>query len=401
MRIRGWLLWLLVVHASLAAAAATWTAFRSVTTTECMAGAAAPRPKPKPRKPGGGGRGGGGARPAAGPAATGGTAPLANIRPRFQYDKNNGYCGECSLQSLLLSHGGWVPQAYVRSITGGGIGNTPKGELLLGVNYDKAIGTLKVNADKFRGKGYGAFMAWAKGHLQRGNGVVFVTKLSGGADMDYDHIMPMVGATGDAVQVFSLYSDKVITRQAANYNCNAGGNKALNNGGCVPDNTSYGYAVQGFKWSGIGPRVQIVDLPNREPGEGPNPGDDPWNANVLITDLKPGNAYSLYRFDNIRDTPDRPTPDALRGRQPALTFTATAADYKTPIAFRSGKPVFFVCVPAAGGAAAAGATQKRSALGAIVAPQPAPTTPPAPVAPVVTGRKPRRKGPPVSVNDLY
>lgn len=47
-----------------------------------------------------------------------------------------------SLQTLMLRHGAWIPQEVARSAGGG--------ELLLGINYDRAMKILKIDVSAER-----------------------------------------------------------------------------------------------------------------------------------------------------------------------------------------------------------------------------------------------------------
>lgn len=72
--------------------------------------------------------------------------PPPSHRRNNACSENNGYCGESVLQMLMLRYGVWIPQEVARAQGGG--------ELLLGVNYDKAMRGLKISYNEWGGRGY-------------------------------------------------------------------------------------------------------------------------------------------------------------------------------------------------------------------------------------------------------
>src|SRR5580692_10667511 len=68
-----------------------------------------------------------------------------NIPPRYQWDANNGYCGEVSLISAGLYYGQYVSQYDIRALA---IKNVPQndGQLLIGLNDQYAASQLHLNS---------------------------------------------------------------------------------------------------------------------------------------------------------------------------------------------------------------------------------------------------------------
>lgn len=254
---------------------------------------------------------------------------------RIQYDQRNGYCGEVTLQMLMLEHGVWIPQEAARAAGGG--------ELLPGLNYDRAMNALGIRYEAFRGRGYAEFMAWAKGQLGRGRGVVTVAYFRGGRDSEYDHIMPIVAykscpGAEDVVYVHSNYSVRPQARRVADYSCTRYDKKdGILNAGCVPKDTRWGYAIVGPRYAGLGHRVHLVVEGDREPGLGRSVE---LRARVLVTGLQPGMGYALHRLAAPpRDATDRLVPVWSR------PFVATATEQvHNLIRFKSSEPAYFVCV---------------------------------------------------------
>jgi hypothetical protein len=283
------------------------------------------------------------------------TAYSLGAPARLQYDQAGGFCGEVSLQQLMLRHGAWIPQEVARRQGGG--------ELLLGVNYDAAMGRLRISFENFEGRGYRAFYAWAKAKVTRGVGVVLVAYVRGLNDPDYDHIMPVVGletstgpdggyADGDTILVNTGYGTSYVRRAVGGpspYGC-APDNKTstIQQGGCVPLDTAYGAAILGPTYAGIGPKTALaVPAPRAEPGYG-RPGVL-FNGTLRTTGLTAGKAYRLYRVTDLGRVPAGPTAGAAAGlaaRDLLWEFLASGEARSDAVSFLSSKIAYFVVVAA-------------------------------------------------------
>lgn len=261
---------------------------------------------------------------------------------RMQYDEENGYCGEMSLQTNMLKHGAWIGQEAARGAGGGELN---------GLNYERAMKFLKIKYDVFRGRGYRAFFEWAKLRMNEGKGVVAVTYFRGARSPYYDHIVPVVGYKGaptgysddDVFLVNSLYDPVTQERRAGDFWCNRRNKKdSLRSGGCVPDNVFVGYAIPGPVYAGAGPRVELLVEGNREPGLRRSARMD---ARVRVSGLTPGRPYKLHSIiDDPRAVPA--TARAARRLRGGRTFTPEGTTHEIPVTFQSIKTAYFICVAA-------------------------------------------------------
>lgn len=267
---------------------------------------------------------------------------LLGVPGRHQYDDERGFCGELSLQQLMLRYGAWIPQEVARSAGGG--------ELLLGVNYTKAMNKLRIKYEEFKGKNYKSFVEWTKEKLRQNLGVVTVAYFKGGKDSDYDHIMPIVGiqASGngyndnDVLYINSGYSDNAVQRRVGDYSCtNKNKKDSIKQAGCVPTNTSWGYAVIGPTYAGIGPAVELRVNASKEPGMGRTAT---MRGRVTVRGLQPGRAYKVHQINSLNAVPSQPQ-GAVQASS-TTPFTATSATYSMDVSFQSAQPAYFVCVAA-------------------------------------------------------
>lgn len=266
-------------------------------------------------------------------AVAGCNAKVLDVPGRYQYDDNNGYCGEVTVQQLMLPYGAWIPQEVARSAGGG--------ELLLGVNYDAALDSLRIRYDEFTGRGYDAFVRWAKSRLARGQGVVTVAYIRGGPDSDYDHIMPIVGFKGDSVYVNTGYSEKPVRRNIGSYSCTRHNKKdPIEKAGCVPEDTRWGYALKGPVYaSKQSPTVELTVRPSREPGLGRSAT---MHGRIKVRGLTPSKTYTLHRVTSLRSIPR--DVHALDGdaRWVLDKFKAADTSWTRAVTFQSRKPAYFI-----------------------------------------------------------
>ena len=215
------------------------------------------------------------------PASAAAAAYSIGIPARLQYDVGGGYCGEVSLQQLMLPFGAWIPQEVARAAGGG--------ELLLGVNYDAAMSRLRIKYDNFISSGYSTFLAWAKAKVVKGTGVVGVTFVKGLSDPDYDHIIPFVGVetatpTGgysafDAFFINSGYGTTSVKRWAANFSSTASVKLyPITTGGGVPVKTTVRRARRREERGEItsAPSRGGVEAPPQKEEEPSGPGAAGW-----------------------------------------------------------------------------------------------------------------------------
>lgn len=235
------------------------------------------------------------------------SSKLLAIPPRLQWDDNNGYCGETSIQTLALYYGAWISQKTIRDIGGG--------EILLGDNMEPVLTTLGFDYESWdnnkESPQFENFMAWLKGHLLKGNPGIFAVYLSdaGEDDSAYDHIEPVIGVVGQGNSSFNLndrlffynnFDYKYMNRSFAHLsstrkNCSSD----LAHGGCVPKDTDYGVVLKGIidQDHATYPLQLFVDTwdePNLSKKENPKK----MYGSVFISKLTVGNWYYLLRYDS-------------------------------------------------------------------------------------------------------
>lgn len=119
------------------------------------------------------------------------------IPPRFQWDGNNGYCGEVSLISAGLYYGQYLSQYDMRKIVSG---INQRQQLLLGYNDGYAAAQLRLKYERIQSTDSAAFLTWIKHHVAAGHPVsmgvfnnVNILGEGGTGDPEYDHIVPVIG----------------------------------------------------------------------------------------------------------------------------------------------------------------------------------------------------------------
>lgn len=138
-----------------------------------------------------------------------------NIPPRFQWNSNNGYCGEVSMISAGLYYGQYISQFDVRKIVSG---KNQQQQLLLGYNDGYAAASLRLKYEKTQLTDSEAFMVWAKHHVVAGHPVIIgvmnnVNTLGEGGtgDPEFDHIVPVMGfASKNPLNAGFDPSDKIL-----------------------------------------------------------------------------------------------------------------------------------------------------------------------------------------------
>lgn len=271
---------------------------------------------------------------------------LLDVPGRFQYDDRNGFCGEVSIQMLMLEYGIWIPQETARSAGS----SDPYSDLLPGENYNKALRRLKIRHDEFKGKGYKSFIRWAKKHLMKGSGVVEVAYIKGGQFSEYDHVMPIVGirtstksySDKDVLYVHTNYARRPVQRRVGDYWCTRAHKKdSYTKGGCIPLNTKWGHALKGPKYLGIGPKVELSVSSSAEPGLGRS---KTFKGKATIRGLDAGREYVLYQITRLDKVPDNPGA-RIGGAAKKVKFKATKAEHTVQVTFPSRTPAYFICVP--------------------------------------------------------
>jgi hypothetical protein len=182
------------------------------------------------------------------PATTYYIYPAQPVVPFYQWENNNGYCGEVSLMQAGMAHGQWMSQFNARLICGTGLSqsgpdgwcsahkNVPhynaqvliedpntgvSGPLtyadaaaciansrLVGTTYPYTTGYGKPNVGL---SGYQDYMSWVKKELIAGHQVTVATLWKFGTDPQYDHEVTVVKiGTNHSPSDPSYYPDDVL-----------------------------------------------------------------------------------------------------------------------------------------------------------------------------------------------
>ncbi len=134
-----------------------------------------------------------------------------NIPPRFQWNQNNGYCGEVSLISAGMYYGQYLSQFDARSC-GTLLSHKPNAsqlkavqdtQLLLGGNANRAAHNMRLRYEQHQSINSQEFLTWVKTMVKKGYPVIIgvlnnCNALGEGSspiygDSCYDHIVPVVG----------------------------------------------------------------------------------------------------------------------------------------------------------------------------------------------------------------
>lgn len=146
--------------------------------------------------------------------------PRQPLQPFYQWENNDGYCGEVSMMQAGLNNGQWMSQFNARLICGAGLSQSgPNGacaahrqevddnaQLLIedpgtGVtgpntyanaalclsNSRLAGTTYNYSAQAAGMAGYEEYMSWVKQEVIRGHQVTMAVLINGGDDPQYDH----------------------------------------------------------------------------------------------------------------------------------------------------------------------------------------------------------------------
>jgi len=178
------------------------------------------------------------------PATTAFITPRAPVTPFYQWENNDGYCGEVTLIQAGLANGQWMSQLNARLICGTGLsqsgpagacaahGNTPNynAQLLIETPGTGVTGpntyadaaecmansrltgvTFPYTTQATGMAGYEQYMSWVKSQVIAGNQVTLAVLINGGSDPQYDHEVAVLKiGTNHAVNDPTYYPDDVI-----------------------------------------------------------------------------------------------------------------------------------------------------------------------------------------------
>lgn len=290
----------------------------------------------------------------------------------------SGYCGSASLQTVALYYGNWLTQDAIRGTSGGHNGNHA---LLLGVNgatsVMSACAALKLNCSSswdFNEEPQpqsSRFLSWASAAIDAGKPVIVGVYWAEESDADYDHIVPMVGYTDNAVYFNDLHSNSTTRAELPGFvssrkHCKRGSaaatlTRAQQLGGesgtaeswkfCLPREVDYGVIVEGNRdaqRAGLLP-LRLDMAANSEPDYSKE--DREHQAPVLLTatlqatGLTAGGHYILLRYETPSAIPAEKLL-ARGGYSEHTAFTPSGSSQSWPVSFMSNSTTLFRCVRA-------------------------------------------------------
>lgn len=278
------------------------------------------------------------------PELVGTDAQKNNIPPRYQWDGNQGYCGEVGLISAGLYYGQYASQYTVRSLASTLPQSNPKSQLLLGNNDQRAATSMHLKFSEWNTvseNNTDQFLAWVKQNVVKGypvligiytNEYLFYGNTDPNAgDSDYDHIVPVYGiASNHALNDPNYYGDDVLyfsdnglwgsatnppydfsysfdSFQASRKEANAKKGAIYS---LADDGSNYGIVILGVNdLHGDTVPVRVSTNVNYEKPEivdGSNnpPAPMPITLTITLSDLQPNVAYNLYKYNNFNSVPD-------------------------------------------------------------------------------------------------
>jgi len=276
-----------------------------------------------------------------------------DIAPRKQWDNNNGYCGETSIQQAALYFGCYISQYQVRNI----INPTQRQDVWIPENSDPIFDAMGFSIDVWNSHRpppqYPTYLGWIKSHLHKEHPVIFNVFIAGETDSDYDHIMLATGFRSvDADQ----YHDEDVLIFNDNYSRTPyerafqtlWDTRSMKDNGakydyCVPRDVDYGCAVTGIKTDStplfpVSIKIDHWDEPNITRGAQPIM----FNASITIRGLSPGNRYILLRFDDYHQIKASNYLNLPSSK--AFEFTAEGNTHSVADTFASDSFVIYRCV---------------------------------------------------------
>jgi hypothetical protein len=263
-----------------------------------------------------------------------------DIPPRLQWEAYGGYCGETSFISAGLYYGQYMSQYDARICAIGNIAQS-RGELLLGANDHQAAKRMHLKSERWltaKQTGTAAFLLWVKRHVLRGHPVIigvydngYRLGTPGVADLQYDHIVPVVGirsrhALGSRRYFANdrlTFSDNGLYGSARHYpyffTYSFGGFQKSRQQVAGPADPIYGLPDYGRNFgiaiTGVMDRdgdTLPVRLKTSVNDEQPSisyrsvarPAPKPLTLTITVSGLTPGVDYKLYRYDRLTAVPD-------------------------------------------------------------------------------------------------
>lgn len=262
---------------------------------------------------------------------------------RAQWEANNGYCGEASLISSALYKGGtYMSQYDVRILAASNPQNAQSNtQLLIGKRENdlKTINKMHLKAEAWHAKGpTKEFLLWVKAMVSQGHPVAiglymnqyYFTDNEETGDKEYDHIVTVTGVTskyadgqyhGDDILHFSDHGlwnpEEKDPQPEVNYQIafdEIQKDRKQANWESSPiyslrPQQNYGVAITGIldpncETKPIQIQTNIPYEPTLAEGSNKRPASIPVRLKVTVSELKPGQSYTVYRYDDMDYVPD-------------------------------------------------------------------------------------------------
>jgi len=170
--------------------------------------------------------------------------PRQPLKPFYQWENNDGYCGEVSMMQAGLNNGQWMSQFNARLVCGTGLSqsgadgacaahhgavnfnaqlliedpgtgvsgpNTYANAALCLANSRLSATTYNYSGQSAGLDGYEEYMSWVKQQVSSGNQVTMAVLLNGGSDPQYDHEVSVIKiGTNHSPTDATYYSDDVV-----------------------------------------------------------------------------------------------------------------------------------------------------------------------------------------------
>lgn len=272
-----------------------------------------------------------------------------DIPARRQWDSDDGYCGEASLQMAALYYGNYISQDITRTLTGGWFLVGDEDALTL----DKLSFTYEDWDFNKSSPQYKDHMVWIKQHLNNYHPVLITSYVKGMSYPDYDHIMIAVGFSATDLNSYEDTDLLIFNNCFDNtHNIRTFGSlwdkrRMSGNGDtyeyCIPKQVNFGCAITGIKdlQHETLPVHLSVDCWN-EPDIIAGESAVLLNAIITVNSLISGQEYALLRYDNYSIVPSSGFHPA--GASSVVYFTATGVYQTFSDTFMSDKAVFYRCI---------------------------------------------------------
>ena len=280
------------------------------------------------------------------------------IRNRIQWNENNGYCGETSLQECALYYGIYASQAYIRSI----FDPTQKNDLVELEEWALVLGKLGMRADYFPTNlvaepQYRVFETWAKQQLSRRRPVITGCYYpEGPVSQPLDHILTLTSFITPNLKTyddndafgFNIHWVGPVFFQRAKWFFDA---REMNGAGAIygfalPKEVNYGIAITGStnqdrRARPVRVEIDRIDEPNLIKGEKPVM----LKAEIQVQSLTRGSSYVLYRYNDPAKVPLRNPEQKPADAAAIFKFKATSTAQVISDMISSDGVAIYRCIP--------------------------------------------------------